>query len=101
LPLFALFCALVSFVFNNLQPLFAKYRGVWGASATAQRTLRLFTLLAPIFEGSLEGRVILCLCFCRPAAPRCFGSSLNHSLADLRALYLPLESTLAKVYQNK
>jgi hypothetical protein len=50
---------------------------------------------------SLEGRVILCLCFFRPAAPRCQGSVLLYSGLDPCALYLPLESTLAKVYQNK
>jgi hypothetical protein len=39
-----------------------------GTSAEPLRTLRLFTLLAPIFERSLEGRVIIFLCFCRPGS---------------------------------
>jgi hypothetical protein len=69
-------------------------RGAWGTSKRPPSPLRLFT-------RSLEGCVILCLYFCRPVAPRCFASSLIHSLADPCALYLPLESTFAKVYQNK
>ena len=74
---------------------------MWGTSAIPRRTLRLFTRLAPSFEGSLEGRVIIFLSLCRLVAPRYFVSSLIQSLVDPRALNLPSESTLAKVYQNK
>jgi hypothetical protein len=78
-----------------------------GTSARSQRSLRL-TLsprrvhpACPSFEASLEGRVIISLCFCRPITPRCLGSELIHSPADPCVLYLPLESTLPKVFQNK
>jgi hypothetical protein len=58
--------------FQQLADSFCKMPGVWGTSAIPRRALRLFTLLAPSFEGSLEGRVIILLCFCRPSSPRCF-----------------------------
>src|SRR5258708_3742490 len=65
-------------------------------SAPPPCSLRLLTLLAPSFEGSLEGCVILFPDVLPPAA------TLLGSLASRRPLpYLPLESTLAKVYQNK
>ena len=88
--LLALFFALASFVFSSLQTLFAKRRGVWGTSAKPPRPLRL--------------SVILCPCFCRP--PRRSGAGICVSLGTRHSslatfLHLPLESTLAKVYQNK
>jgi hypothetical protein len=54
--------------FHQLAASFSKMPGGVGTSAEPLRTLRLFTLLAPIFERSLEGRVIIFLCFCRPGS---------------------------------
>jgi hypothetical protein len=48
---------LKSFAIKQIQTLCAKYRGVWGISAVAQRTLRLCVIvwhrfLIPLFSGS-------------------------------------------------
>jgi hypothetical protein len=107
-----------SFTINKIQTLFAKCRGVgwgipnattghpgWGALPRSHRTLGLS---AGLDEDSLRRR---CLCGIRGVAyrndsvllsPRCLANLLIHSLADYhRLVYLPLESTLPKVCQNK
>jgi hypothetical protein len=85
--LLALFFARASFVFNSLQTLFAKCRGWVGLSHPG----RLYGARGVAYLRDVSV----------PVAPRCLGSVLLHSRVDPCALYLSLESTLAKVYQNK
>src|SRR5258708_14115589 len=102
--LFALICALPSFVFNSLPTLLRKCRGGVGwASRSGLWTLGGSRRRLPVpemltgYPGWHIPHNVSAL-----ASRRCLMRSPTCSLGDLwPLLYLPLESTLAKVYQNK